>query len=74
MRTQKAGGEKFHVSCGEISGGLEEVLERVEEHLYGGVAARGSRESCELLPDLCRGFTGCEEAASAQDSEQGETG
>lgn len=42
-----------------------------------GVAARESCRSCEscgLLPGLCSGFTGCEEAASVQDSEQGEAG
>lgn len=74
LRTKKAGEEKFCVACGESSGGLEEMLEWVRRIFMQGVAARGSCESCELLPDLCSGFTGCEEAASVQDSEQGEAG
>lgn len=77
LRTKKAGGEKSCVICGESSGGLEEVLEWGRSIFMQGVAARescGSCESCGLLPGLCSGFTGCEEAASVQDSEQGEVG
>lgn len=73
-RTKKAGGEKFCVNCGGSGKGLEEALEWVRSFLVQGVAAGGSCESCELLPELCRDSTGCEEAASVQDSEQGEAG
>lgn len=75
MRTKKAGGEKFCVNCGESSEGLEKALECVRRSIFlQGMAARGSWESWELLPELCRGSTGCEEAASVEDSEQGEAG
>lgn len=43
------------------------MLEWVSSIFMQGVAAGGSCESCELLPELCRGSTGCEEAASVQD-------